>query len=62
MTDVARLCKSGSIVVNGGAVITSMQNGNHGLVVPYLNKNILPISGVNGVTNNGYLDNRFRAT
>lgn len=62
MTDVSKLCRSGSIVVNGGATNTSMQIGNRGLVTPYLNKNILPISGVNGITTNGYLDNRFRAT
>ena len=60
MTDVAKLCKAGSIV-NGGATTTSSKLGIHQLTTPYLNVDILPISGGNSVTNNGYLDNRFMA-
>lgn len=61
MTDIAKLCRSGNIVINGAATGTSMKTGNHPTLTPDINSDILPISGVNGVTNNGYLDNRFMA-
>lgn len=61
MTDVAKLCKSGNIVINGAATNTASNTGNHSTKIPYINSDILPISGVNNVTNNGYLDNRFMA-
>lgn len=59
MTDVVKLCNTGNIVINGAAVTSCMVTGRHASLSPII-INTTPVSGVNGVTNNGYLDNRFR--
>lgn len=58
MTDVARKIINANGFVNNGSVTTAGERGNHadkqrGINVP------IPMSGVNGQADNGYLDRRF---
>lgn len=58
MTDVVKLCINANNTINGATATTSLVTGRHNTLVPIIVTGI-PVSGVNGVTTNGYLDNRF---
>lgn len=60
MTDVNQLVKSATIH-NGSAVTSALNTGQYNVLVPTIN-NPTYVSGVNGATDNGYLDDRFEAT
>lgn len=61
MTDVVKLANSGTTINNGSSVITAYNTGRYQNIVPTIN-NQTHVSGVAGATDNGYLDNRFRAS
>ena len=58
MTDVVKLCVNANGVINGSAATTALVTGTHNTLAPIIITGI-SVSGVNGVTTNGYLDNRF---
>lgn len=59
MTDVVRLIKPGATPTNNSAVTGVTQTGQYKTHRPALHNNIVEISGVNGVTRNCYLDDRY---
>ena len=58
MTDVVKLAIPGRGVFNGSVVATVNKLGSFNYIHPTINDNT-PVSGVNSVTTNGYLDTRF---
>lgn len=66
MTDVVKLINSDSPIHNGSSIvgvnsIIEYQDLIDMVIVPVIN-NQTYVSGVAGATDNGYLDNRFRAS
>lgn len=59
MTDVVKLCNTGNIIRNGASITSATITGSYNSAARII-ITTMPVSGVNGVTNNGYLDNRFK--
>ena len=59
MTDVVKLCNSGSLIKNGASTTSATITGNHNTLRAIIITNV-HVNGVNGASNNGYLDNRFK--